>query len=430
MADSSTAAESNPHPADIGPAPEIGARKESRRRIAGCFVLLLVALQVTIGPKVRLSQWDLSSDTNAGVAEATAWLDGRLNIPHDGRDAARDRMHDTAYFDGKVFNVFPPLIGFLTVLTAPLHQLLTGDSGRWLNWTYALLIFWPLPIAAFVVFRRQTGDSVWGAVLAGGFIAGTAVLPNLYWARFGHLGQMYHVTSQVGLLILAADLLGRQRVWPGLIGLAIAVWSRQMTGLYALPLLWIAARQKRLPLCLSGLVLIAAPFLVLNQLKFGSPIESGYRYIYENRDDAMAQRCQTFGVLSPHFIPENLYYMHAAIPHDLDVGLTSMQLYFNDWGTSIWMTTPLLAAVLIFARRWWADRDRRLLILATLPIMLGLLCYHSPGFRQAGYHRFALDFIPIWLVVTAPYICRGRWAWFTIACTAWSVLYFTTIANA
>ena len=77
-------------------------------------------------------------------------------------------------------------------------------------------------------------------------LGGTAVLPNLYFSQKGYLGQIYHVVSQIGLLLIAADLLGRQRVWPSLIGLVITAWCRQMTLLYALPILWMAWRRKRL----------------------------------------------------------------------------------------------------------------------------------------------------------------------------------------
>jgi hypothetical protein len=66
-------------------------------------------------------------------------------------------------------------------------------------------------------------------------------------------------------------------------------------------------------------------------------------------------------------------------------------------------------------------------MLGTLPVMAGLLCYHGPGFMENGYSRFALDFLPIWLAVVAPRT-RGGWrTWFTLACVAWSLLYFQAI---
>lgn len=461
--------------------------REPRWRPLACFVLMLAAVQAVAGPKIRLSQWELAPASNAGVAEAAAWLDGRLDLPQPpGRDALRDRPHDTALFDGRVYNVFPPLIGFLTVLLSPLHEWLSADAARWLPWTYVPLVFWPLPITAFVVLRRRTGDSAWAALLTFAFVTGTGVLPCLNLARSGQLGAINHLLSQIGLLILVADLLGRRRIWPALIGLAIAVWSRQMTLLYALPLLWlarrgrgVAGRRRGLRLSLCGLIVIVAPLLTLNALKFGNPLDFGYRYIYAGRDDPMAQRCAAHGTFSPRFIPENLWYMHLQWP-DINLGLTGYTITAGGMGTSIWLTSPLLLYVLpcllkAVARtagrpgtppagtetdagpsgklesreetdllesadrsmgyrvqpcppsREYNGEARTALLLGTLLVMAGLLCYHTPGFLQPGYHRFALDFIPIWFVLIAPHTRGGRRTWLTLACIAWSVLYFQAV---
>jgi len=339
-------------------------------------------------------------------------------------------MHDTALYKGKVFNVFPPLMGFLTVALAPLHKLLLDRTDFWLPLPYTALVFWPVPIAAFLVFRKQTGHSAWAALLTAGFMGGTALLPNLYFAGGGNLGQTNHVLSQVGLLIFAADMLGRRRIWPSLIGLAIAAWTRQLTILYALPLLWMAWKQKRLALCLVGLAVIVAPLVTLNTLKFGNPFEFGYRYLYADREpDMMDERCLTYGTLSPHFIAENAYYMHVAPPRvDIEPSLTSLKITeSNQMGTSIWITSPLLFYVLIAAPYWLRDGPKRMLMLSTLPVMLVLLFYHSPGYLQHGYNRFALDFIPIWLAVVAGQTRSGWRTWLTLGCTAWSMLYFQSI---
>ena len=66
-------------------------------------------------------------------------------------------------------------------------------------------------------------------------------------------------------------------------------------------------------------------------------------------------------------------------------------------------------------------------MVGTIPVMLGLLCYHSPGFLELGYNRFALDFLPIWLLVSAPFTHGGRRTWISVVLTAWSLLYFQAI---
>src|SRR5438270_12791712 len=107
--------------------------------------------------------------------------------------------------------------------------------------------------------------------------------------------------TQIGLLLLAYDLLGARRIWPALNGLMVAVWSRQLTILYAVPLLIVAWPRRRVGLVIAGLTLIVAPLLVLNYLKFGNPFESGYGYVYENRHDWVAQRYHMHGLFSLHF---------------------------------------------------------------------------------------------------------------------------------
>lgn len=401
---------------------------EPRWRPWLCFLFLLVAIQVCLGPKIQLSQWGVSAEQNAGVAEGVAWLNGRLDLTRAGRDIEHDRPHDTAAFNGKVYNVFPPLVPALTAVLAPIHRLLAAPPDAWLQWTFVLFVFWPLPILGYLVFRRETGDSAWGALLTLAWMGGTAVLPDLDYARQGFLGPINHVLSQTGLLLLAADLLGKQRIWPALIGLLIAAWSRQMTALYAIPILVVAYQRRLLPLCIAGLALIAAPLISLNLLKFGNPFDSGYAFIYAGRTDQLAERAHQHGIFSTAFILENLWYMHAALP-TFGPGFTQIRIAPSGNGTSIWFTTPLLIYIFIDVPRWWRDSRRRLLMLSTVPVMAGLALYHTTGFMQVGYNRFALDCIPIWLVVVAPFT-RGGWrTWFTLGATAWSLLYFQQIVR-
>lgn len=68
-------------------------------------------------------------------------------------------------------------------------------------------------------------------------------------------------------------------------------------------------------------------------------------------------------------------------------------------------------------------------MLGTIPVILGALLYHGPTIGQAGYYRYALDFLPIWLVVIAPWTDGPKRRRFTLACLAWSVLYFYLTAG-
>ncbi len=420
-----------------------GGRASARWTNIGCFLLLAVALHVAFGHIVRLSQWQLLPEYNAGVQEGVAWLSGRLDLPFEGDDPTDpgQRGWDTAVFTPpgesapRVYNVFPPLISILTAALHPLHHYPLGlPAGVWSPWTMVWLVYWPLVVVGFVAFRRRAGDAGWAALLVFALIGGTAVLPQLVFSGKGLLGQLNQVISQIGILLIAHDVLGRRRIWPGLIGLFIATYTRQLTFLYGGALIWAAWQRAGLrgaAWTTLALAVIAAPLLALNHAKFGHAFDFGYRYIYVNRDDPVARKVHDHGVFSARFIPENAYYMLLAPPRVDELTPVSIRISeTNDASTSIWITTPLALMIFFAVPAWWREPAARALMLATLPILIGHLCYHSPGWLARGYNRFALDYLPVWLVVVAPWTRGGERNWrtgFTLAAVAWSVWYFTNL---
>src|SRR5213080_4626440 len=94
---------------------------ESRRRVIACFLLLLAAIQIALGPKMRLSQWEVAASSNAALAEGDAWLHGRLDIGSPGHDTLETRLYDTAWYKGHVYSLQAPLVALLTVALSPLH---------------------------------------------------------------------------------------------------------------------------------------------------------------------------------------------------------------------------------------------------------------------------------------------------------------------
>jgi hypothetical protein len=166
--------------------------------------------------------------------------------------------------------------------------------------------------------------------------------------------------------------------------------------------------------------------MTLNTLKFGNPFDTGYTLMYEGRSGPIAQRAhrQFFG---PGHVKMHAMAMNLAFPSwDLRGG-TLYPVTEDIDGGSIWLTSPLLLGVLVTCRSWWKDRRRRALMLGTLPVIAGLMCYHTTGAGGAGYYRYALDFIPIWLLVIAPYTMGRRGVPLTIACLAYSALYFNLL---
>ena len=440
------------------------APEEPQWRIALVFLLLVVGLYLAAGPLVRLSQWRVDPDASHGLKEARAWREGRLDIPPTGPDPAlgSGRPRDSAYREGKVYNVFPPLFTFLSygALTLQSLQGMTGaDACEFYAPWYIAIVALPLPLVGFWAFRRATGRSEWAAVMTAYWILGTPLLKMLVNSGHGNTNELNHVLSNMGMLLIAGDLLGRRRIWPAALGLVIGVWSRQLTILYlpaAMYIAWHAAalasrvvldpgvsrsaaapgvsgpanRRAGLALLAIAAVVALGVTAALNTLKFGSPLETGYRLIYEGRDDLYARRAREHGLFAVENIPRNAFYMNLSPP---EVRLAPMMLQVGVGGcgdgTSLWLTSPLLLAGLWDIRRWWRDPARRVLMLSSGLVIFGLLCYHTTGSVQHDFWRFGLDFAPIWLAVIAPYVCTGRRRWITLGCLAYSALYFGVLCG-
>jgi hypothetical protein len=421
---------------------------------------VLLVLWIVHGMTADCLRWKETTAWNPAFLEGLSWWHGQLALPY--------RLWDTALVaeTGRAYNVFPPLqsiIGFFSVAAARL----TGDPNPFPESRILplLLIALPLPIIGYRVFLQRTGSFFWAAVLTLGWLGGTAVLPCVSEARNDGVHHINHLLSQIGLLLLAGELLGRRRLWLMLIGLLIAAWSRQLTSVYAVALLaelWrqrtdppaldaimpspspspkqkhkpapapvasLAARRSfrsRACLVLCGLAVIAAVPMTLNWAKFGSPFRDGYELLYVGRDHDLARAAQEHGLFSVHFAARDAYYMNLALPWTKgDDGRPHWQPL--ELGASMWLGTPLLIFVILGAGTWWRDRAARTMMLCTALIVAALLMYHGTGQRQYGYWRFSLDFVPVWLVVAAPWLATGWRRWPTLLCTAWSVAYFAMV---
>ena len=96
----------------------------------------------------------------------------------------------------------------------------------------------------------------------------------------------------------------------------------------------------------------------------------------------------------------------------------------NDMGTGIWWTTPVLLWLFVDLRRILRDPRSAALLFGAMAVAVGLLFFHGTGFRQRGFNRFSLDYLPVLLTVIAPLCIEGRRRWITLGMVAWSVAYF------
>ncbi|MEE8169569.1 MAG: hypothetical protein V3T70_03395, partial [Phycisphaerae bacterium] len=176
------------------------------------------------------------------------------------------------------------------------------------------------------------------------------------------------------------------------------------------------------------LAITAALPLGLLWAKYGTPYESGYRYIFVGRSDPIAEQARgadgEVDVFALRFVPRNLYDTHVSPPRFEWSGVSGLQIFGQGAGTSLWIGSPLLLLLLVDVRRWWRDPLRRALFVCSFLVHAVLMSYHYTGHDNAGYARYTLDFTLIWLAIIAPYT-RGRLrSPLTLACLAWSLFYF------
>lgn len=395
-------------------------------------LIVACALGVTVLPKIRPGRWYIEPKTNSNFAEAIAWLDGRLDLPQ--------HFLDTVLHEGKVYSVYPPAFTLIS-LAAIAPQKLVLEPGQppfMLPALLVVLIFLPLPVLGFWMFARCTKDPVYTAMWTVYWLAGSALLPVLVRCEDGSMYYVNHVLSQTGLLLVLGDLAGRRRIWVALIGLVLASWSRQLMIAYLVPIAWVILRRlepnRRLRwLVVTAVVaaIIIGGLMLLNTLKFGHPLESGYTYLFEQWLPKYHDAAEVHGLFSPRYAASNAWYMFCALPRaDFEL-LPAFKLQWRpqDYGTSLLFTTPVVLFVLIDARRWWLDGLRRWWMLATVPVLVAVLCYQNTGWPQPGYHRFVLDLLLPWLVVVAGGCTTPRRTWMVAAMLAWSVAYFQMICQ-
>lgn len=386
-------------------------------------VLLYVAALAILGPALRMSQWYVSPENNQGAAEATAWLDGRLHLDSRGGD--------TAKFEGRPYNIFPPLWTSVCFAYYGLTRLAVGEPLAFFTVIYVALVAAPVPLLIYLAFRRSGAGRSWAAVLALYALAGTCLWTEATRCRTGWIYAIQHVVSQTGLAILLIDLLGRRRWWLAGVGVWIAAWCRFFCIVYSLPVLWLAWRsERRMAAVLKAglpIALAVGGQMTLNHLKFGSPLETGYSYLYVDApspeaDAALGPDGRHHAFAWKH-VPGHAWHMFVQPPW-FYLKFDGLEVTGSGGGTGIWYGTPILLLVLFDIRRWWSDPARRALMLATLPIIGGVLAFVGPGYGTPGYYRYTLDFSLVWMAVIAPWTFGPRRKWWTLACLAWSGFYF------
>ena len=337
------------------------------------YGLALAAFALLAGPHL------IARPPNEFVAQAEAWLAGRLDIP-----ASLASYLDLAEFGGRYFVPYPPTPA---VLYMPLVAL--WGRGVYHGIAHVLLAAALLPLFDRVLRSYGRGDQtprerLWLALL---LVFGTPV------AALGAASNVYFTGQIVAVLFTCLYLLAaagaRRPTWAG-VALGAAFMARGAT-LLGFPVFlaelmrtrrgsdrWSALL--RFAVGLGSVLAVAAWY---NWARFGQPAEFGYRYLDWRVDPTFVR----WGLFNWVYVERNLHAALTSLPVLLPV---FPYVAFHPEGMSLLLTTPVL--FLLPTLRGWSSTARAALLSAGL-IFLPALFYANTGFAQYGY-RYAADFLP------------------------------------
>jgi hypothetical protein len=251
---------------------------------------------------------------------------------------------------------------------------------------------------------RRTSDRLWLTALFG---FSTQILWVTTRGGVWHTGQLIATILTFACLI---ELFGRRRAW--LIGVCAGAAFLTRAPLaaaipvYAVWLAWLGDRPVGSALSAEAgafvarargalpwrawieLAVAVAPSLVFffayNQVRFGSPLESGYALA--TLPDWL-ERQREIGLFSIRHIPMNIDYFLLHLP-----GLMPTWPFLrpDGLGMSVLVTSP---GLLFALRADWRRPVAWLLAAATILVLIPTLLYYGGGWLQYGY-RYFLDSVP------------------------------------
>ena len=331
------------------------------------------------------------------VLLADGWLHGHLYIV--GTPPATS---DFTNYHGHWYVAFPPLPAVLMLpLVAIFHRSYQAVITLVFSVGMGVLNIWLMQQVLLRLVRKHLLGGTFGTMtwLLVCFALGT----ELFYATMkGSVWFVAHVVATTFLLLYICELLGKQRSWVAAILLGLASLSRSTT-LLAFPffLVWTLAQHRKKPLVLlqnwttfgSVLGVFLVGMLLYNYARFGSPLDFGYNSMLVN--PLVGDNLHGYGQFSTHFLATNVRFMLLEPPKLL---ATFPYVSFNPYGTSIFLTMPILFFVVLGFRKFRGFASS-LLAGCVLPIGAVLL-YFNTGWYQFGY-RFALDFLPFLFVLAA-----------------------------
>jgi hypothetical protein len=295
---------------------------------------------------------------------------------------------------------FPP---FPTLLMLPSAALAGRDGNDVIPTVLIAALILPL---AFAMLRRLADaglsqrtpaeDLWWVAALAFGSVL-------LFSAVAGKVWYTAHVVAvALALLYVWAAIEARHPMLAG-VALGLAALTRTPMAFMVPLLLWelwrrlggatrFADRSQRGAMLRSAVrpllgfatpvIGIAALAMAYNHARFGSLTEFGHSYL----DVRQQRQIETWGLFSYHYLARNLAVAFTLLP---ELPGRAPWVQIGGHGLALWVTTPVLVALL------WPKRRSAIsagLWLTAATVALPSLLYQNSGWVQFGY-RFSLDYL-------------------------------------
>ncbi len=315
-----------------------------------------------------------------------SFLQGKLDIPHD---------LDVSLFKNKYYWPLGPLpaillIPFTLILKSNQQQALLSVIINFLNFFLLLKLSKLFKI-------REKKDRLWLAFAF--FSSGSYLYISL-------IPKSWFLTQILGVFFILLALLSYFKNKNSFfkIGLLLALAGLTKATLYlavSFFLLELLKQKKKLEKIVYLLSPIFLSILILffyNYLRFENPLESGYN-LQELSEVLNHQR--KIGLFSYKHLPINLYYLLFKGLEPVFVKGTQLLKYpfvkASPWGTSIFLTTPMLLFLLLSNIKKSLTRN---LLLASAITLLPTLSYYGIGWIQFGY-RYFIDIYPLIFLAAA-----------------------------
>ena len=343
-------------------------------------------------------------------------------FPHLADAFLNNRFHlidspsikDLSLFNGKYYVSFPPLAALLMMPIVSLEGVNAINTAFW------NIIFASFGVAFIYLALEQLNMLGWSN-LARKYNILLALFLGFGTVQFfmGTRGSVYYISQVLSATLLSASLWIAlsyrkfQNKWKTIlhalltgIVFSMILLARPNIGFAVIAIVLIQyqkmAHEKPFPikklftwstLFFIPITLIVAGLAWYNQIRFGSYIDFGYRYMLVV-DPVLLYDLKTYGQLHPHFIFRNIYDNFLRIPY---WDKTCKVIAPNPHGMSIFIVSPLFIFLYRAAKRniWVIG-----IWVSTTLILITHLLYFNSGALQYGY-RFSLDFTPLLILLLA-----------------------------